>query len=232
MVGDLIVDSRLKNRDEFKELHKKFMSNKYFDDFPNSSDYFHHRVISEIRSRAYLDLFKDDYFLELVYATIATWGLDRMDGSARLVEFNKFKDSIKSNKELLNELSKERLELLTKDELKIIKNKLKILFGSLDVMKSRSKLVGVSKTLHHLLPDLVPPIDRQYTLSCFHISDYNLSKKGELNVFEELFEEFYNIAKDIQLTKEDCEGDRDATSIPKLIDNIIITIGKSANYDS
>jgi hypothetical protein len=35
------------------------------------------------------------------------------------------------------------------------------------VSTSQTQIVAGSKFLHHLLPDLVPPIDRQYTFSFF-----------------------------------------------------------------
>jgi len=33
------------------------------------------------------------------------------------------------------------------------------------VSTSRTQIVASSKFLHHLLPDLIPPIDRQYTFA-------------------------------------------------------------------
>lgn len=35
------------------------------------------------------------------------------------------------------------------------------------VSTSRTQIVAGSKMLHHLLPDLIPPIDRQYTFNFF-----------------------------------------------------------------
>ena len=42
------------------------------------------------------------------------------------------------------------------------------LFENLEVIEKGSKLIGNSKTLHHLLLDLIPPIDRKHTLNFFY----------------------------------------------------------------
>lgn len=57
-------------------------------DFPKSSYHFHKRVLEFIHKH---EEFTNVYFLDLVYATLATWGLDRMDGKARLVDFEIFR---------------------------------------------------------------------------------------------------------------------------------------------
>lgn len=48
-----------------------------------------------------------------------------------------------------------------------IKKDLRDVFLNLKVMESNARLVGNSKALHHLLPELVPPVDRQYTVKFF-----------------------------------------------------------------
>jgi len=84
------------NKDVFITYVKKYYNRQ--NDFSNSSYYFHKRVIETIRtSKTHKDLFKDKIFLEFVYATLSTWGLDRMDGSARLVEFDIFRKSVLDN---------------------------------------------------------------------------------------------------------------------------------------
>jgi hypothetical protein len=44
------------------------------------------------------------------------------------------------------------------------------LYQALDVSESGATVVANSKALHHLLPRLVPPVDRQYTLRFFRQS--------------------------------------------------------------
>jgi len=167
-----------------------------------------------------MEFFTNEYFLDLVYATLATWGLDRMDGKARLVDFDIFRNSIKDNLTILQELSRFKLNIINNEDKEEIKSKLAILYEKLKVMESRAKLVGVSKALHHLLPDLVPPVDRKYTLKFFYNRlDYE-EKEGKQK-FLDIFDAFYEICKKLNLTERDLKREWD-TSIPKLIDNAII----------
>jgi len=208
-----------KNRETFLSYVKKFYSREQ--DFPNSSSYFHKRVIEMIKtSENYNDLLNEKIFLEFVYATLSTWGLDRMDGTARLVKFDVLRKSILDKSSLLADLAGYKIESLNEVEKQDIEKKLLILFDELRIMIREAKLVGVSKALHHLLPDLVMPIDRRYTLNFFYgATDYNGGNQKEK--FLEIFNEFHVISKKLNLESKDLTGQWD-TSIPKLIDNAII----------
>lgn len=214
------------NRNVFAGYVKKYYAREK--DFSNSSYYFHKRVIETIRiSKTRKDLFRDKIFLEFVYATLSTWGLDRMDGSARLVEFDIFRKSVLDNLSLLEKLTGYKINNLSNTEEQEIKDKLSILFDNLEVMVKKAKLVGVSKALHHLLPDLVPPIDRKYTLDFFY-GNTNYSEKDQKEKFLAIFDKFRLISKELDLTEKDLSGQWD-TSIPKLIDNAIIGFVSDAN---
>lgn len=41
---------------------------------------------------------------------------------------------------------------------------LRSMFAGIKIMASGTTLVGNSKVMHHMLPNIVPPIDREYTL--------------------------------------------------------------------
>src|SRR5665647_899414 len=112
-----------------------------------------------------------------------------------------------------------------------------LLLDNIDVMQSESKLVGSSKVIHHLLPDLVPPIDREYTLRFFYgdlTSKYTplFQKDEESNLFIEIVGYFQNICDKLQLDEGDCDKTKSFnTSIPKIIDNSIIGLVRSARSD-
>ncbi|MEM5879335.1 MAG: hypothetical protein QXU74_02470 [Candidatus Aenigmatarchaeota archaeon] len=196
--------------------------------FPKSSFYFHKRVIEIIRKNGHEKIFKDnklfDYFSEILYATLATWGMDRMGKRGpRLANFETFKKSLRDVWPKIEELNlRYSLEKIEENELETVKENLIKLFNSLKnkIMKTEQQLVGISKTLHHLLPDLVPPIDRKYTLNFFY-SSQNSTSKDEDKKFGEIFEYFYKICKRIGLSSKNLKREWD-TSIPKLIDNAII----------
>ena len=82
-----------------------------------------------------------------VYATLPAWGMHR-SGSAgpKMGDLSDFRKSIVSNMDILSRLSRVRLSegvtLATTD------NDLQDVFNSLQVMRTDSKLVGNSKTMH------------------------------------------------------------------------------------
>lgn len=213
------IKSLAKNRDIFISHVGKYYSRPT--GFPNSSYYFHKKVIDKIReSKIHTDLFRDKLFLEFVYATLSTWGLDRMDGSARLLEFDTFMESVQNNIPILEKLPTYKMNKISDVERQEVKDQLAILFDNLNVMLKEVKLVGLSKALHHLLPDLVPPIDRKYTLDFFY-GNTNYSAKDQKEKFLSIFDKFCLISKKLSLTDRDIVGQWD-TSTPKLIDNAII----------
>ncbi len=213
------IKSLTLNRATFISYVTKYYNRKT--DFPNSSYYFHKKVIGNISTaKVHKDLFKDKLFLEFVYATLSTWGLDRMDGGARLVEFNIFRKSVLDNALMLEKLTNYKISEINDIERQEIKDTLSILFDSLEVMIKDVKLVGVAKALHHLLPDLAPPIDRKYTLNFFY-GNNEYGEKDQKDKFMKSFDKFCLITKELNLTEKDLSNRWD-TSVPKLIDNAII----------
>lgn len=84
-------------------------------------------------------------------------GDDNIRGGPKLADFQEFRSSIKENRALIEELGRVRLGDVDDSKKEEMKAKLVFLFKNLKVMETGLRLVGVSKTLHHLLPDLAPP---------------------------------------------------------------------------
>jgi hypothetical protein len=114
------------------------------------------------------------------------------------------------------------------------------IFKGIDVMASRTKLVGNSKVMAHLMPNIVPPVDREYTL-------YYL--KGNKNIKNDLDNEwdllktsikdfFIPIASNPCFKQLACSWMSNPgeypwdTSIFKIIDNLIIGAVKSKPSNS
>jgi hypothetical protein len=188
--------------------------------FSGPSIYFHIKVIEKIRNtQPYEALFNDNIFFDYIYAVLASWGMHRMgDKTAKMSDFEDFRQSILDNKEELIKLSSYKLQQLTGAEYRETKRGLSKSFDALQVMDSDAKLVGNSKALHHLLPDLVVPIDRTHTLR-FFFNNTNITY-DEKSLFLELFDRFREIAKDVDLSKVPLDGFN--TSVPKIIDNAIM----------
>ena len=86
---------------------------------------------------------------------------------------------------------------------------------------SETQIVAGSKTLHHVLPDLIPPIDRQYTFRFF--TGQKVIPSGE-RAFLEWFPYFAEIGQRCRgpIDAAVSRGGLMATGPSKVIDNAII----------
>jgi hypothetical protein len=48
-----------------------------------------------------------------------------------------------------------------------------VLIENVQILDAKARIVAATKTLHHLLPDLVPPINREYTGDFFKLKPTN-----------------------------------------------------------
>jgi len=174
------------------------------------------------RARDYADLLQDTSYVTLVHRTLDSWDLNKR--GARLTDLHTFERSIHENAKLLISMSRYRMERLNKSEQGVLFNNLWLLFNNLAVMDTRSRIVGVSKALHFLLPDLVMPIDRRYILSLLYLQQTRYSKevKKEFSDFKDIFSEYVRLAQHINLSEDDVDNIGWNTSVPKIIDNAII----------
>ncbi len=99
---------------------------------------------------------------ELIYAVLASWGMHRMGPSgSKMQPFESFLGSVLA---VVPEI--EELRLITPRGPSVPElPKLEKVFRAVRVMASGTTIVGNSKVLAHLLPNLVAPIDREYTLN-------------------------------------------------------------------
>lgn len=166
-------------------------------------------------------LVSDREFLDLVYVTLISWNMN-MRG-AKMVNIDTFVESIQGFSKNIFQLKDKELHLLSENEFEEVLRLTKPLFLGLKVMKSKSKIVGVSKTLHFLLPKLFPPMDRRYTMNFFygHLNYFNNENK-EFDSFSILLREFYKITQKLKLNSKDVDNILWNTTVPKLIDNAII----------
>ncbi len=217
------INKLTENKENFLRFAKRIE-----DKFDGPSAYFYLKAIEKINSmkKDYPSLFEDNNFFEVIYATLACWGMHRMDKNTRMTNFDAFKKSIILNKNEIIKLSKERLASC---DLNILKSEILKIFNSLRIMsrKSSPKFVANSKVMHFVLPDLIPPMDKGHILYFFYgrINDkgkkYIPLIKNEEKVFWDILLQFQLIAKKLRLENEDLINDWD-TSVPKVIDNAII----------
>lgn len=131
--------------------------------------HFHLRAIGvRRRHRSAASLLRDDRFLEHVYAVLPAWGMHRMgEQAAKVCDFEPFAAAMRDCRDALDELWDLRITALTPDHAAELAPRLWAIIAGLNVSRSETQIVAGSKALHHVLPDLVPPIDRQYTFRFF-----------------------------------------------------------------
>ena len=228
--------------------------------FRGPSIYFHHKALLESKER-----FLSPEHLETIYAVLPSWGMHRMGGDAKVCSFNEFKTSIldsSENEETINDLktiddylskieNTKKRNVATIEKLGEKVSKIAKLISQIKASSSDSHLVSASKTLHHILPNLVPPIDREYSVrfmkkECPFVTgqknQVNVNKDhkalaeifitGMLNFFNS--DEWKNIVKDITLIEPNRsihEVGAFNTSLPKMFDNLIVAFVKLHNVD-
>ena len=93
------------------------------------------------------------------------------------------------------------------------------LIDTMKVVSNRARLVAGTKTLHHLLPDLVPPMDRAWTGVFFGFTplDFQNHQEEILSVAFVGFAAAAAVAKPSRLV-----GNGWRTSLSKVVDNAMI----------
>ena len=187
--------------------------------FRGPSLYFHRRAIATRHAPA------SPQHLEYVYATLVSWGMHRMGVSgAKMRSFEDFRGSVEPLEHQIAHA--QGFDPCTMSEVDWCT--LKQIFFGLRIMASKTALVGNSKVMHHMLPNIVPPIDRQYTLRYLYGATTianNVDK--EWRRMREIMSHFFlPVARDAAFAAK--AGDWIArghpwdTSVMKVIDNLII----------
>lgn len=184
----------------------------------------YHRDINNISQ-----LISNHGFKQQIVDTLKAWYMDRK--GAKLEQPSLIYESINNCEEYLDELYSYKLDEIDNVTLNNLKYTLFLLFRDLKVMKSRRRIVGVAKTMHFLLPDLVMPLDGKYTMNAVY--GYNKLSKNATDEFDDYFyvlKKFHEICTNYQLSLSDFDTSRWNTSIPKIIDNAIIGLTNNMEY--
>ena len=171
-------------------------------------------------------LINDDTFLSRLHQTLEKWNMDQR--GAQLASLEDLKNSVRFWKDDLTKLYQYKLWEDVDNKLNTLKEFLEKIFCNIKVMESKRRIVGVSKALHFLLPDLIMPIDGKFTLPAFYgYNKISNTPKKEFTDFWDIFKEPIDITEHLGLTSSDVDGELWNTSVPKLIDNAIIALYKS-----
>ncbi len=226
MISEKELENRIDDLCENFSSYVDFTIKSYRLDTP--ARHFHIKTIKRLKTQNNLNyVFDDEIFFDYLYATLVSWNMDSR--AAKLCGFDEFTNTIRNSRQKITQLSKYSLRsLVQKDALtsgsfeeaaKLIND---VLLG-VKVSETESWLVANTKALHHILPDLIPPIDRNYTLKFFFD---NTSVKKEAKSNPQFFEVFSHYLYIYDLVSDEVEGMVDINSFnssgTKIIDNAII----------
>ena len=143
-----------------------------------------------------------------------------MGPGAKLVEFTDFVKTLQSQKEKIFDLEGLKLTHIKEEGLKSTMNKLWNILSNLKASSTETQLTAGSKALHHLLPDLMPPIDGEHTLR--FVYGYKSSYESEEQRFKRIFPLLWKIGNREKSTILQWIGKGFHTSETKVIDNAIV----------
>ncbi len=167
--------------------------------FSNPAQLRTHRKTIDLRRRlGAVSALADDEFLDSLRETLKAWGIGSHD--AVLVEPLEFRRQLRKHGKEITALESVLIDDAnadTGDRLWRIVRSLDVVLGRRTQKPTQSKIVGGSKALHHLLPELLPAIDRMYTAPfLLRIQPHHFQNPSqEAETFRAAFESFRAIAK-------------------------------------
>lgn len=164
-------------------------------------------------------------FFTLLHDTLDAWGMNQR--AARLVSPHELRVNILDCADAILDLAPLRLCDLDAETVDDVARRLTGLMGKLQVSATSTRMVAFAKAVHHLLPNLLPPMDREYTLW------FLLAPKKRMTNIDELFPDAFRMCARIAAANRDALpglvtgfSDLDSqvmdTSETKLIDNGIV----------
>src|ERR1700683_4269616 len=138
--------------------------------FGGPSLYFHRKALDLRRRHSSVRaLLEDEAFFDAAYATLTAWGMHRMGpGNTKLRDIEEIKDSVRENAPALERLATLDISTVGEAEQEGVVTDVWALVARLRVSVAEARIVANSKLLHHILPELVPPMDREYTFRFFY----------------------------------------------------------------
>ena len=187
--------------------------------FSGPSLYFHNKAL----------LLRDgsdtERFLESIYSVLVSWGMHRMGSrGAKMVHFSDFYDSVISAWSAIEEAKTFNHQSMTDTDWLLVHK----IYESIEIMEGKTHIVGKSKVMAHLLPDIIAPVDRQYTLDYLHGNkgiktnhQWDLMRSIMINFYHPIDADngFQRFANEL-VTKNNGIGWN--TSRLKVIDNLVI----------
>jgi hypothetical protein len=192
--------------------------------FGGPSLHFHLKTLEAARAQDF------ERFVEHVYAVLPSWGMHRMGGGPKMHEFSEFHSSMRVVWPIALQLQEKTPSSLDESDW----TSLRTVFCGIRCMASGTSLIGNSKVMAHLLPRLIPPVDREYTLN--FLFRHNRITNGIEIEWKKLVQIldgfFYPVARSpiFQPKAEEWLTHNDRfkwdTSPLKIVDNLVIGLSK------
>jgi hypothetical protein len=197
--------------------------------------------------RAGSEAFLSPRQLEMLYATLTAWGLHRMGDVERtktkLRDWKRFHDSLLAQGDTLRRFVGHEFLRMKEAEYSEAVLELRGCYESLDLSVADSTVVVNSKALHHVLPELIPPIDRQYTIRFFtQAPETWRDRKGrfrqvqipkglaaQFKLFHETCVKLKRLADQVDPALFEEERRRYAVTAPKALDNAIVNFVRTVS---
>lgn len=169
----------------------------------------------------------DTQFLQTLRRTLRAWGIGVR--ASRLVTEEQFTAALSVAVPALEVL--EPLSIDSPDLPGDIAERLWVIIESLGVVENMAKIVAGTKTLHHLLPDLIVPMDREWTgqFFRFHLPEWQ-RPESQQKIFVLAYGQFAALAHQV-LPEQYVTGDAWRTSRTKVLDNALIGFCKAELSD-
>lgn len=159
---------------------------------------------------------KDMGYLKSLYRTLRAWGIGSR--GSKLRPFNNFTDALNDIAPDICELDGLKLDQI-EIEIDTVNQKIWNIIENMHIVDNIATLVPCSKTLHHILPDLIVPMDREYTQVFFGWQNPQF-QYGQSKCFFEAFKSFECVSR--ETNPKQYVGSGWNTSLSKVIDNAIV----------
>ncbi len=164
---------------------------------------------------------------ELIYGVLASWGMHRMGkGGSKMLPYEAFRTNLGAVTAQVDRAVQINPAVMNKEDWSLLES----IFKTIRVMESMTSIVGNSKVMAHLLPSVIAPVDREYTMKfLFGTGNITNDLDAEWRLMRKIHEEFfYPIAKDSGFAKQAGKWLANQTKWPwdtsplKVIDNLVI----------
>jgi hypothetical protein len=192
--------------------------------YTGPSVYFHVKAVNRFQNlgSSVSRTVKDKRFSELLYATLVSWGMHDMRG-AKMPDFGTFCSCIAKLSPKIEALSGYQITTLPESDKQNILDSVWQLIVELPGSATKSsRLVANSKLLHHLLPQLVPPIDRVNTGLFFGYENEASFQGKEKQIFYSILPQMISIAREEKDILGHFTYEGFNSSPTKVIDNAIV----------